>query len=39
MSTDDSPTPLETTRAELEAEIPDDLTISRVTYEGPELVI
>jgi len=39
MSTDDSPTPLETTRAELEAEIPDDLTISRVTYEGPELVV
>jgi len=39
MSTDDTLTPLETMRNKLEAEIPDELTISRVTYEGPELVI
>jgi len=39
MSTDDTLTPLETMRNKLETEIPDDLTISRVTYEGPELVV
>ncbi|ELY35515.1 beta-CASP ribonuclease aCPSF1 [Natronorubrum tibetense] len=26
-------------KEEIEAELPDDLTVSRVTYEGPELVI
>jgi KH/beta-lactamase-domain protein len=39
MSTDDTLTPLETMRNQLEAEIPDELSISRVTYEGPELVV
>jgi len=38
MSADDD-SPLDTVRARVEAEIPDDLTVSRVTYEGPELVI
>lgn len=38
MSTDTTST-LDAVRAELEAEIPDDLTISRVAYEGPEIVI
>jgi len=38
MSADDE-SPLDTVRARVEAEIPDDLTVSRVTYEGPELVI
>lgn len=37
MSTDDST--IDSIRAELEAEIPDILSISRVTYEGPELII
>ncbi|MFB6068899.1 MAG: beta-CASP ribonuclease aCPSF1 [Halobacterium sp.] len=31
--------PIEAVRTKLEAELPADLTISRVTYEGPELVI
>ena len=35
MSTDE----IDAVRAGLEAEIPDDLDLSRVTYEGPELVI
>ncbi|MFC7116651.1 MULTISPECIES: beta-CASP ribonuclease aCPSF1 [Halobacteriales] len=39
MSSDDENDPLETMQAQVEAEIPDDLDISRVTYEGPELVI
>ena len=39
MSTDDTLTPLETMRNQLEAEIPDELSISRVSYEGPELVV
>ena len=39
MSSDKTTDPLETVRAEIEAEIPDELRISRVTYEGPELVI
>ncbi|WP_248896371.1 beta-CASP ribonuclease aCPSF1 [Haloplanus halobius] len=38
MSTDDQ-SPLDAVRAKLEAEIPDELNVSRVTYEGPELVI
>ena len=38
MSADDE-SPLDAVRARVEAEIPDDLTVSRVTYEGPELVI
>jgi len=38
MSSDDD-NPLDTVRAQVEAEIPDDLNVSRVTYEGPELVI
>ncbi|WP_251331583.1 beta-CASP ribonuclease aCPSF1 [Haloplanus pelagicus] len=38
MSSDDD-SPLDTVRAQVEAEIPDDLNVSRVTYEGPELVI
>jgi KH/beta-lactamase-domain protein len=29
----------ETVREQLEAELPDDITLSRVVYEGPELVI
>ncbi|PSQ21960.1 beta-CASP ribonuclease aCPSF1 [Halobacteriales archaeon QS_9_67_15] len=39
MSTDDSTTPLEAMQETIEAEIPDELEISRVTFEGPELVI
>lgn len=39
MSTDGDTDPLDTMRAEVETEIPDDLDISRVTFEGPELVI
>ncbi|WP_435102333.1 beta-CASP ribonuclease aCPSF1 [Halarchaeum sp. P4] len=38
MSTDDS-TPIDDVRAELEAELPEDLSISRVTFEGPQLVV
>lgn len=39
MSSHDTTSSLESVKTELEAEIPDDLTISKVTYEGPELVI
>ena len=39
MSTNDNTDPLEAIRAKVEAEIPDQLVISRITYEGPELVI
>jgi KH/beta-lactamase-domain protein len=39
MSTEDETDPLERVRRQIESEIPDDLDISRVTYEGPELVI
>ena len=39
MSTNDSTHLVEAVQDTLEAEIPDDLTISRVTYEGPELII
>ncbi|WP_459191366.1 beta-CASP ribonuclease aCPSF1 [Halosimplex sp. J119] len=39
MSTDDSTNPIESMRETIEAEIPDELEISRVTFEGPELVI
>jgi KH/beta-lactamase-domain protein len=31
--------PIEEIRARLDAEVPDDLDVSRVTYEGPELVV
>ncbi|GGL68458.1 beta-CASP ribonuclease aCPSF1 [Halocalculus aciditolerans] len=34
-----STTPLERVRADIEAETPDDIDISRVTFEGPELII
>ncbi|WP_423751372.1 beta-CASP ribonuclease aCPSF1 [Salinirarus marinus] len=37
MSTNENP--IEAVRTKLEAELPADLTISRVTYEGPELVV
>ncbi len=39
MNTHDTTGSLESVKANLEAEIPDELTISKVTYEGPELVI
>lgn len=39
MSTNDNASQLEEVKAKLEAEVPDDLTVSRVTYEGPELII
>jgi len=39
MSTNDTTDPLEAVRTQLENEIPDDLVVSRVAYEGPELVI
>jgi predicted metal-dependent RNase len=39
MSTQDSTSPLEEDLAALEAEIPPDLIISDVAYEGPQLVI
>ena len=39
MSTNDSTDPLESVRTRLEAEIPDDLVVSRVAYEGPKLVV
>ncbi|UPV73882.1 beta-CASP ribonuclease aCPSF1 [Halorussus limi] len=39
MSTDTSTSTLEAITAELKAEIPDELTISKVTYEGPELIL
>ncbi|WP_415382344.1 beta-CASP ribonuclease aCPSF1 [Halosimplex sp. TS25] len=39
MSTDDSTNPIDAMRETIEAEIPDELEISRVTFEGPELVI
>lgn len=39
MSPHDNTNSLESVKTELEAEIPDNLTISKVTYEGPELVI
>ncbi len=37
--TNDDTTPLETIRTQLEEELPADLTFSRITYEGPELVV
>ena len=39
MSSTDNPTSLEAVRAKLEAELPDELNIARLTYEGPELII
>lgn len=39
MSTNDSTSSLEEVKSTLEAEVPDDLTISQVTYEGPQLII
>lgn len=39
MSTNDNASQLEEVKAKLQAEVPDDLTVSRVTYEGPELII
>lgn len=39
MTLHNSTNSLESVKAELEAEIPDDLTISKIRYEGPELVI
>jgi KH/beta-lactamase-domain protein len=39
MSTNDTTDPLESVRARLEDEIPDDLVVSRVAYEGPKLVV
>lgn len=39
MTESDSTDPLERVQAELEAEIPDDLVISQLAYEGPELII
>jgi KH/beta-lactamase-domain protein len=39
MSTNDSTNPLERVKTEVESEIPDDLSVSRVSYEGPELII
>ncbi|WP_224450602.1 beta-CASP ribonuclease aCPSF1 [Haloprofundus salilacus] len=39
MNTTEDTNSLDAVQAKLEAEIPDDLTISRVTFEGPELVI
>ncbi|RLM53813.1 beta-CASP ribonuclease aCPSF1 [Halobellus sp. Atlit-31R] len=39
MSTNDTTDPLEAVRTKLETEIPDDLVVSRVAYEGPELVV
>ena len=39
MTTTENQNPLDDVQAELEAEIPDELSISRVTYEGPDLVV
>lgn len=39
MSANDNSRSLQTIQSKLEDEIPDDLTISHLTYEGPELVI
>lgn len=39
MSTNDTTDSLDAVRIDLEAEIPDELAISRIAYEGPELVI
>lgn len=39
MNTHDTTSSLESVKTKLEAEIPNDLTISRITYEGPELGI
>jgi KH/beta-lactamase-domain protein len=39
MSPHDSTNTLESVKTTLKAEIPDELTISKVTYEGPDLVI
>lgn len=39
MSQHDNTNSLESVKTELEAEIPDNLAISRIIYEGPELVI
>jgi len=39
MSTPHDTNPLDEMRAELEAELPDDLSVSRVAFEGPELVV
>ncbi|MEF8841282.1 MAG: beta-CASP ribonuclease aCPSF1 [Haloarculaceae archaeon] len=39
MSTNDNPRSIEAVQATVEDVIPDDLTVSRVTYEGPELII
>ena len=38
MTTNDTD-PLERVQADIQAEIPDDLVVSRVAYEGPELII
>jgi KH/beta-lactamase-domain protein len=39
MSSNDDESPLDAIRTRIEAEIPENLNVSRVTYEGPELVI
>ncbi|MFC7010021.1 beta-CASP ribonuclease aCPSF1 [Halalkalicoccus salilacus] len=39
MSANDNSRSLEAMQSKLEAEIPDELTISHLTYEGPELII
>ena len=39
MTTTEDTNPLDAVRAEIEAELPEDLTVSRVTHEGPELII
>ncbi|UPV77144.1 beta-CASP ribonuclease aCPSF1 (plasmid) [Halorussus limi] len=39
MTTNDNTTALDSVREKLNNEIPDELSISRVTYEGPELII
>lgn len=39
MNSHDATNSLESVKAKLEAEIPNDLSISKLTYEGPELII
>lgn len=39
MTTNDNTTALDSVREKLDNEISNELSISRVTYEGPELII